>query len=108
MKPKILAVLPGLIPSTIIGVVTPLLDLHRAKIITARIVLEKTVREKDIEWSDLVVLCRNIDPLVARWFLYLPKYNKPYIYDIDDNFFLRYRWTRIWGGIFAHRSVKPC
>lgn len=87
MKPKILAIVPGLIPSTIINVVTPVVDLHRSGQIIARIALEPYVREKDFEWCDLVLLCRNTDPQTGRWFLKLLQTNKPYIYDIDDNFF---------------------
>ena len=87
MKPKILAIIPGLIPSTIINVVTPVVDLHRSGQIVARIALEPYVKEKDIEWCDLVLLCRNTDPQTGRWFLKLLQTNKPYIYDIDDNFF---------------------
>ena len=39
-RPRILAVLPGFIPSTMITVVKPLVNLHRAGRIAARIVLE--------------------------------------------------------------------
>jgi len=87
MKPKILAILPGLIPSTIIGVVTPVLNLHCAGQIEARVALETYVKRKDLRWCDLVILCRNTDPQTGRWFLELLQSKKPYIYDIDDNFF---------------------
>ncbi len=85
MKPKILAILPGLIPSTIIGVVTPVLNLHCAGQIEARVALETYVKRKDLRWCDLVILCRNTDPQTGRWFLELLQSKKPYIYDIDDN-----------------------
>lgn len=87
MKPKILVILPGLIPSTLINVATPVIDMHKAGRIIAHITLETTVREKDVTWSDLVILCRNTDPERALWFLSILEKNKPYIYDIDDNFF---------------------
>src|SRR6266498_6090372 len=87
MKPKILAIVPGLIPSTIINVVTPVVDLHRSGRIIARVAMEPYVSERDFEWCDLVILCRNTDPQTGPWFLQLLRANKPYIYDIDDNFF---------------------
>lgn len=87
MKPRIFAIVPGLIPSTIINVITPVVDLHRAGQIIARIAMEPYVNEKDFEWCDLVILCRNTDPQTGQWFLKLLQTNKPYIYDIDDNFF---------------------
>lgn len=85
--PRVLAVLPALIPSTIIDVVTPIIDLNRSNDIVARITVENFVKKHDIEWCDLVILCRNIHPNTAGWFLHVLQLKKPYIYDIDDNFF---------------------
>ena len=87
MKPNILAIVPGISPSTIIDVITPVVDLHCMDQIVARVVLETQVREKDLQWCDLVVLCRNTDPQTGQWFLKLLQSNTPYIYDTDDNFF---------------------
>ncbi len=87
MKPRILAIVPALIPSTIINVVTPVVDLHYSRQITARVAMEPYVNERDLEWCDLVILCRNTDPQTGQWFLKLLQSKKPYIYDIDDNFF---------------------
>jgi glycosyltransferase involved in cell wall biosynthesis len=87
MKPKVLAILPVLIPSTLINVATPIVDLHTAGKITARVALEPYVKERDLKWCDLAILCRNTDPQTGRWFLKLLQDHKPYIYDIDDNFF---------------------
>lgn len=86
-KIKVLAILPALIPSTIIDVVTPLGDLNKSRLIDAKITVETFVKKRDIEWCDIVVLCRNIHPDTASWFLQVIKLGKPYIYDIDDNFF---------------------
>lgn len=85
--PKVLAILPALIPSTIIDVVTPLMDLNKSGYITARITVETFISDGDIEWCDLVVLCRNTHPNSAAWFLQILKLGKPYIYDLDDNLF---------------------
>ncbi len=87
MKPKILAILPGLVPSTIINVTTPLIDLHKAQLLDARVTLEMFVKDKDIAWSDLIVFCRNVEPVGSHWLLRLLENKKPFIYDIDDNFF---------------------
>lgn len=81
-----LAVLPGFIPSTQINIVTPLLDLCALRAVDFRLHLEGTVKAKDVDWADIVILCRNVEPGQA-WFSYLLQHQKPYIYDIDDNFF---------------------
>jgi hypothetical protein len=86
MKPNILAIVPSIIPSTIIDVITPVVDLHCMGQIVARVVLETNVRKKDLQWCDLAILCRNTDPQTGQWFLKLLQSNIPYIYDIDDKF----------------------
>lgn len=85
-NPKVLAVLPGFIPSTQIDVISPLISLHISNEIDFRIQLENTVGKKDIDWADLLVLCRNTEP-GQGWSEYVSSEGKPYIYDIDDNFF---------------------
>jgi glycosyltransferase involved in cell wall biosynthesis len=85
--PRVLAILPALIPSTIIDVVTPLLDLNKAGLINAKITVEPFARKHHVEWCDIVILCRNIHPDSAGWFRHILASGKPYIYDIDDNFF---------------------
>lgn len=84
--PKVLAVLPGFIPSTQINVITPLLDLCSLRVVDFRLHLESTVKTKDVDWADLIILCRNTEP-GQIWFPYMLQQKKPYIYDIDDNFF---------------------
>jgi len=83
---KVLAILPGFIPSTQINVVIPLLDLHLLREVNFRLQLEYTVKTRDIDWADVVVLCRNTKP-AQTWFQYMLQQSKPYIYDVDDNFF---------------------
>jgi glycosyltransferase involved in cell wall biosynthesis len=84
---KVLAVLPALMPSTNILVVEPLLYLLDTERIELRIRLENLdVHSLDLEWADLVIFCRNTEPaydLVAS----LRLLRKPYIYELDDNFF---------------------
>ena len=61
--PKILAILPALIPSSIILVVEPLIYLLKLRNIELRVRLENFyVRSSDIEWADLIVFCRNTEP----------------------------------------------
>lgn len=86
IKPKALAIVPAFTPSTQINVITPLLDLCVSRHLDFRLQLESTVSTRDIDWANLVVLCRNVEP-GHQWFEYTLKQNKPYIYDIDDNFF---------------------
>lgn len=84
--PNVLAIVPAFTPSTQINVTTPLLDLCASRNLDFRLQLENTVKTMDIDWADVIVLCRNIEPGQA-WFQHVLKQKKPYIYDIDDNFF---------------------
>ncbi len=86
-RPRILAVLPGFIPSTMITVVKPLVNLHRAGRIVARIVLEQQAGRKDVDWADAIVFCRNTDPRHAPLLAAARSRGTPLIYDLDDNLF---------------------
>lgn len=86
-SPRVLAVLPGLIPSTLLCVVKPLSYLHSAGKLQARITLESVTRSRDLAWADLVVFCRNCGPLYECYREFLVERRIPYIYDIDDNLF---------------------
>lgn len=85
-SPRVVAVLPGLIPSTIISVVKPLTQLHHAGLISARICLED-MTHRDLIGADLVVFCRNTEPKHSFALDFVLSRNIPYIYDLDDNFF---------------------
>jgi glycosyltransferase involved in cell wall biosynthesis len=86
-KKKILAVIPGLIPSTILGVIKPLLQLQRQGEIEFRVVLDKLCWEINIRWADILVLCRNCTSK-NLWVLYwAQKHKKKVVYELDDNFF---------------------
>jgi hypothetical protein len=86
-RPRILAVLPGFIPSTMITVVKPLVNLHRAGRISARIVLESQAGRNDTDWADAIVLCRNTEPRHAPLLAAARSRGTPLIYDLDDNLF---------------------
>lgn len=86
-KVKALAILPAIIPSTTILVVEPLMYLAGLGKIEFRLRLENfDARLSDLEWADLVIFCRNTEPaheILER----LLALGKPYIYELDDNFF---------------------
>lgn len=83
-RPRVLAVLPAFIPSTVLTVVKPLTGLHAAGLIDADITLEPWLSGPQLKRADVVVFSRNTRPhaldaaLAAR---------KPFIYDIDDDLF---------------------
>jgi hypothetical protein len=86
-RPHILAIVPGFIPSTMITVVKPLLNLHRAGRIRARIVLESQAGRDDIDWAEAIVFCRNTEPRLAPLLAAVRSRGTPLIYDLDDNLF---------------------
>jgi len=86
-RPRVLAMVLGFIPSTMIAVVKPLCNLHRAGKIEARIVLEAQTSEKDIAWADVIVCCRNTEPRYAPLLAAIRARGTPLIYDLDDNLF---------------------
>ncbi len=85
--PRVLAVLPGLIPSTIISIVKPLTSLHRLGKVVADIGLEYLISRARVARANVIVFCRNMEPAhnsALRWAIEL---GKPIIYDLDDNLF---------------------
>jgi len=86
-RPRVLAVVLGFIPSTMIAVVKPLMNLHRGGKIDARIVLESQAAEDDIAWADAIVFCRNTEPRYAPLLAAIRARGTPLIYDLDDNLF---------------------
>ncbi len=86
-KPRVLAILPGLIPSTLIHIVKPLMAAHRAGWIAADFALEYSVSRRNLERAAVVIFCRNTEP-VYDWILdFALSAGKPVVYDLDDNFF---------------------
>ena len=85
---KVLAILPALIPSSIILVVEPLIHLVKLEKVNLRVRLENIyVRSSDLKWADIIVFCRNTDPAFDNVLEHVLADHKPYIYEIDDNFF---------------------
>lgn len=84
---NVLAILPSVIPSTIIYTIKPLTDLHRRGMLKARIRLEFLTTRKDLEWADVVLFIRNYEWSLGWMLDELNKLQKPFLYDLDDNFF---------------------
>jgi glycosyltransferase involved in cell wall biosynthesis len=87
LRTKVLAILPGLFPSTIIGVIKPLLYLDEGGEIDFRFRHIRVCRKKDINKADVIVFCRNITPIDLKFLHWALELNKKIIYEIDDNFF---------------------
>lgn len=85
--PRVLAILPGFIPSTLMDVVQPLLELDRANKIVFKTYLEPYTSLSEIERADVVVFCRNAEPKYGRILEFVLNHQVPYIYDLDDNLF---------------------
>lgn len=86
-RPRVLAIVPQFIPSTILTVIKPLTALHQARQIDADITLEDRASLHQIQQADVIVFSRNTEPLYGRLLESALAFGKPVIYDIDDNFF---------------------
>jgi len=87
-KKRILIVVPGFIPSTIIGVMRPLGALASKGEISLRLRLANfsPFLESDIRWCDIAVFSRNCEIGDLQLLYELKRLGKKIIYDIDDNF----------------------
>jgi glycosyltransferase involved in cell wall biosynthesis len=86
-KKRVLAILPAIIPSTILGVIKPLFELQKQKDIEFRVVLSQLCRENSVRQADILVMCRNCTPMDLRILFWAKKHCKKIVYEIDDNFF---------------------
>jgi glycosyltransferase involved in cell wall biosynthesis len=85
--PRVLAILPGLIPSTVISIVKPMIALHQAGRLRVQLTLEMLAKRRDIAQADVVIFCRNMEPHYAYLLAHVQQLGKPYLYDLDDNLF---------------------
>jgi len=85
---NVLAILPGFIPSTVIGVLRPLADLERRGEVKLRLRLSNVslLISYDIEWCDVAVFCRNCEIKDLLYLYELKRAGKKIVYEIDDNF----------------------
>jgi hypothetical protein len=83
----VLAILPQLIPSTLIGVVKPLLALHRQRRIVFDVALEAWVSRRALARADVVVFARNTESLYGASLEAALALGKPVIYELDDDLF---------------------
>lgn len=82
---RVLAIIPGFIPSAIIQIIKPFLALHRRGALQARIRLESQVSLSDIEWASILILCRIYQPQYSGLVQQARARGKLYIYDLDDD-----------------------
>lgn len=85
---KILIILPGFIPSTIIAILRPLAALERMGEVNLRLRLYNISYRllHDIAWCDVAVFCRNTEIKDLEALYELKRQRKKIIYEIDDNF----------------------
>lgn len=84
---NVLAVVPALIPSINLDIITPLIDLSKKHKLRAKIVLSSEFKNSDLLNIDVVLLHRNSDPNEIPIINSIKKSKVPCIYQIDDNFF---------------------
>jgi len=102
--PRVLAVLPAIMPSTTIGVAKPLKRLHRERRLRVILTLESLVSRRRVAGADLIVFCRNTEPAVNHALEWAKELRKPIIYELDDDFFTIP--VAVPGGVYHRRPER--
>ena len=84
-RPRVLAILPGFYPSTIIGVSKPLQRLHTQGTITLDLTLQALVSRAAIRRAEVVVLCGEAHPRSRQILDWIREAGRPLVYELDDN-----------------------
>ena len=86
-QPKVQVIIPGVIPSTQMLIIKPLMELHQKGLLFLQVALESTIKLVDLDWANIVIFSRNVEPSTFPILRYLVSKGIPFIYDLDDNFF---------------------
>lgn len=103
-RPAVLAVLPGLIPSTLIGVVKPLLLLHQRGELELTVIPEQLATQRGVVRCDLLVFARNCEPRFCLALDLARRLRIPYVYDLDDDLFNVPASTKV--GVYHESSER--
>jgi glycosyltransferase involved in cell wall biosynthesis len=85
--PNVLAILPGITPSTLLCVVRPLSRLRDERRIRFLVTQLHLLKKEDLDNVHLIVFCRNCDPFEVGLLREIIQRGIPYIYVLDDNLF---------------------
>jgi glycosyltransferase involved in cell wall biosynthesis len=83
---NVLAMIPGHIATTAI-LHKPLEYLDSLGEINLRIIMENQMTVEELQWCDVVVMCRNTDPFFAPLYETIYRLKIPFVYELDDNLF---------------------
>lgn len=82
---NVLAVFPAHIPSTSIGIVTPLAYLERSQRLQFTCCLEREVTPKQVLGADVIITGRNTEPLYKPVYELALEHHIPIIFELDDD-----------------------
>lgn len=81
----VLVVLSHFLPSAEINVIRPLRFLEQKQEITVEVMLEEVVTPAHVAAADVIVACRNMEPIHQPIFEFAASLGVPWLYDLDDN-----------------------